>query len=163
MDVIFYYLRKKGKYSAEPKVKFTTTDCLFDLFIKGLHSKFVTSKNKSDLINVIHPIADYIKGKRIWCPCPWYLCDHILFVIHMELESHWILARLNLEERRIYMYNSLNSGMKDAGAIKACQPHSVILPYFFALFDEFRRDGKPFPLDPFEVVKVEGLPQQTLR
>ena len=130
MDVIFYYLRKKGKYSADPKVKFTTTDCLFDLFIKGLHSKFVTSKNKSDLINVIHPIADYIKGKRIWCPCPWYLCDHILFVIHMELESHWILARLNLEERRIYMYNSLNSGMKDAGAIKAFS-HILLFCHIF--------------------------------
>ena len=53
--------------------------------------------------------------------------------------------------------------MKDVGAIKACEPHSVMLPYFFALFDEFCHDCEPFPLDPFEIVKVEGLPQQTLR
>ncbi|KAK6778150.1 hypothetical protein RDI58_024868 [Solanum bulbocastanum] len=29
IDVIFYYLRKKGKYEANSNVRFTTTDCVF--------------------------------------------------------------------------------------------------------------------------------------
>ncbi|KAF4404842.1 hypothetical protein G4B88_006228 [Cannabis sativa] len=76
-------------------------------------------------------------------------------------ESHWILGRLNIEERRVYMYNSLSTAMKDSAAIKACQPFAVLLPHFFALFDEFKKENKPICLDPFEVVKVDGLPQQT--
>ncbi|KAF4392817.1 hypothetical protein F8388_010840 [Cannabis sativa] len=76
-------------------------------------------------------------------------------------ESHWILGRLNIEERRVYMYNSLSTAMKDSAAIKACQPFAVLLPHFFALFDEFKKENKPVCLDPFEVVKVDGLPQQT--
>ncbi|KAF4372015.1 hypothetical protein G4B88_001515 [Cannabis sativa] len=76
-------------------------------------------------------------------------------------ESHWILGCLNIEERRMYMYNSLSIAMKDSAAIKACQPFLLLLPHFFALFDEFKKDNKPISLDPFDVVKVDSLPQQT--
>ncbi|KAF4395986.1 hypothetical protein F8388_013155 [Cannabis sativa] len=51
--------------------------------------------------------------------------------------------------------------MKDSVAMKAYQPFSVLLPHFFALFDEFKKDNKSVSLDPFDVVKVDGLPQQT--
>ncbi|KAF4376981.1 hypothetical protein F8388_022697 [Cannabis sativa] len=161
LDIIFYYLRKKGKYAKEPKVKFTTTDCLFFKTIHDLYEKFIAQKKNLSLITAQHAIADYIRGRKMLCGSPWHLCDHVLFIIHMETESHWILARLNIEERRMYMYNSLSTAMKDSAAIKACQPFAVLLPQFFALFDEFKKENKPVCLDPFEVVKVDGLPQQT--
>ncbi|KAF4400096.1 hypothetical protein G4B88_021310 [Cannabis sativa] len=161
LDIIFYYLRKKGKYAKEPKVKFTTTDCLFFKTIHALYEKFIAQKKNLSLITAQHAIADYIRGRKMLCGSPWHLCDHVLFIIHMETESHWILARLNIEERRMYMYNSLSTAMKDSAAIKVCQPFAVLLPHFFALFDEFKKENKPVCLDPFEVVKVDGLPQQT--
>ncbi|KAF4391470.1 hypothetical protein G4B88_005541 [Cannabis sativa] len=161
LDIIFYYLRKKGKYAKEPKVKFTTTDCLFFKTIHALYEKFIAQKKDLSLITAQHAIADYIRGRKMLCGYPWHLCDHVLFIIHMETESHWILGRLNIEERRMYMYNSLSTARKDSAAIKACQPFAVLLPHFFALFDEFKKENKPVCLDPFEVVKVDGLPQQT--
>ncbi|KAM6558954.1 hypothetical protein CsatA_028193 [Cannabis sativa] len=161
LDIIFYYLRKKGKYAKEPKVKFTTTDCLFFKTIHALYEKFIAQKKNLSLITAQHAIADYIRGRKMLCGSPWHLCDHVFFIIHMETESHWILGRLNIEERRMYMYNSLSTAMKDSAAIKACQPFAVLLPHFFALFDEFKKENKPVCLDPFEVVKVDGLPQQT--
>ncbi|KAF4381111.1 hypothetical protein F8388_012033 [Cannabis sativa] len=161
LDIIFYYLRKKGKYAKEPKVKFTTTDCLFFKTIHALYEKFIAQKKNLSLITAQHAIADYIRGRKMLCGSPWHLCDHVFFIIHMETESHWILGRLNIEERRVYMYNSLSTAMKDSAAIKACQPFAVLLPHFFALFDEFKKENKPICLDPFEVVKVDGLPQQT--
>ncbi|XP_060962484.1 uncharacterized protein LOC133032531 [Cannabis sativa] len=161
LDIIFYYLRKKGKYAKEPKVKFTTTDCLFFKTIHALYEKFIAQKKNLSLITAQHAIADYIRGRKMLCGSPWHLCDHVFFIIHMETESHWILGRLNIEERRVYMYNSLSTAMKDSAAIKACQPFAVLLPHFFALFDEFKKENKPVCLDPFEVVKVDGLPQQT--
>ncbi|KAF4352302.1 hypothetical protein F8388_005949 [Cannabis sativa] len=161
LDIIFYYLRKKGKYAKEPKVKFTTTDCLFFKTIHALYEKFIAQKKNLSLITAQHAIADYVRGRKMLCGSPWHLCDHVLFIIHMETESHWILGRLNIEERCMYMYNSLSTAMKDSAAIKACQPFAVLLPHFFALFDEFKKENKPVCLDPFEVVKVDGLPQQT--
>ncbi|KAF4360633.1 hypothetical protein G4B88_015785 [Cannabis sativa] len=161
LDIIFYYLRKKGKYAKEPKVKFTTTDCLFFKTIHALYEKFIAQKKNLSLITAQHAIADYIRGRKMLCGSPWHLCDHVFFIIHMETESHWILGRLNIEERRVYMYNSLSTAMKDSAAIKACQPFAVLLPHFFALFDEFKKENKPICLDPFEAVKVDGLPQQT--
>ncbi|KAF4376993.1 hypothetical protein F8388_022709 [Cannabis sativa] len=161
LDIIFYYLRKKGKYAKEPKVKFTTTDCLFFKTIHALYEKIVAKKKDLSLIIAQHAIADYISRRKMLCGSPWHLCDHILFIIHMESESHWIFGRLNIEERRMYMYNSLSTAMKDSAAIKACQPFAVLLSHFFALFDEFKKENKPVSLDPFEVVKVDGLPQQT--
>ncbi|KAF4391534.1 hypothetical protein F8388_008938 [Cannabis sativa] len=143
------------------KVKFTTTDCLLYKTIHALYEKVVAKKKDHSLITAHHAIADYIRGRKILCGSPWHLCDHILFISHMESESHWILGRLNIEERCMYMYNSLLTAMKDSAAIKACQPFSVLLPHFFALSDEFKKDNKPISLDPFEVVKVDGLPQQT--
>ncbi|KAM6595906.1 hypothetical protein CsatA_006430 [Cannabis sativa] len=161
LDIIFYYLRKKGKYAKEPKVKFTTTDCLFFKTIHALYEKFVAQKKDISLITAQHAIADYFRGRKMLCGSPWHLCDHVLFIIHMETESHWILGRLNIEEMRMYMYNSLSTAMKDSAAIKACQPFAVLLSHFFALFDEFKKENKPVCLDPFKVVKVDGLPQQT--
>ncbi|KAF4352088.1 hypothetical protein F8388_000780 [Cannabis sativa] len=149
------------KYAKEPKVKFTTTDCLFFKTIHALYEKFIAQKKDLSLITAQHAIADYIRGRKMLCGSPWHLCDHVLFIIHMETESHWILGRLNIEKRRMYMYNSLSTAMKDSAAIKACQPFAVLLPHFFALFDEFKKENKPVCLDPFEVVKVDGLPQQT--
>ncbi|KAF4371022.1 hypothetical protein G4B88_031339 [Cannabis sativa] len=134
LDIIFYYLWKKGKYAKELKVKFTTTDCLFNKIINTLYEKFLAKKKDHSLITAQHAIA-----------------------IISE-----ILARLNVEEMRMYMYNSFSTVMKDSTAMKACQPFSVLLPYFFALFDEFIKDNKPVSLDPFDVVKVDGLPQQNL-
>ncbi|KAF4348070.1 hypothetical protein G4B88_000902 [Cannabis sativa] len=142
LDIIFYYLRKKGKYAKEPKVKFTTTDCLFFKTIHALYEKFIAQKKNLSLITAQHAIADYIRGGKMLCGSPWHLCDHVLFIIHMETESHWILGRLNIEERRMYMYNSLSTVMKDSAAIKACQPFAMLLPHFFALFDEFKKEKK---------------------
>ncbi|XP_060959332.1 uncharacterized protein LOC133030561 [Cannabis sativa] len=50
LDIIFYYLRKKGKYAKEPKVKFTTTDCLFFKTIHALYEKFIAQKKNLSLI-----------------------------------------------------------------------------------------------------------------
>ncbi|XP_060973882.1 uncharacterized protein LOC133039095 [Cannabis sativa] len=57
LDIIFYYLRKKGKYAKEPKVKFTTTDCLFFKTIHALYEKFIAQKKKSFF------------DKRLTCHC----------------------------------------------------------------------------------------------
>ncbi|WMV27223.1 hypothetical protein MTR67_020608 [Solanum verrucosum] len=56
LDVILYYLRKKGMHDEVP-VKFTTTDYLFDLKIKALYKKFIENNGDSDVVKPEHDIA----------------------------------------------------------------------------------------------------------
>ncbi|XP_060969505.1 uncharacterized protein LOC133036785 [Cannabis sativa] len=63
MNTIFYYLRKKGKYSSAVTLNFATTDCLFDDSIQALYHKFNKAKSmktKMSHIHAAHPIAHYI-------------------------------------------------------------------------------------------------------
>ncbi|XP_060968662.1 uncharacterized protein LOC133036175 [Cannabis sativa] len=62
IDIIFYYLRKKIMYSAEPKIKVTTTDCLFCSSITSLYEKFVEKNNDISVLSLSHNVAQYIQG-----------------------------------------------------------------------------------------------------
>ncbi|KAF4389959.1 hypothetical protein G4B88_003442 [Cannabis sativa] len=152
IDIIFYYLRKKIMYSAEPKIKVTTTDCLFCSSITTLYERFVEKNNDISVLSLSHNVAQYIQGGKILCATPWHLVDH----------DHWICGRLNIVDRRIYLYNSLRSGRYMTAAKEACKPFSVILPYYFSMLDfkGLRNETKFSTMEPFPIVAVDGLPEQ---
>ncbi|KAF4356283.1 hypothetical protein F8388_000730 [Cannabis sativa] len=76
--------------------------------------------------------------------------------------DHWICGRLNIVDRRIYLYNSLRSGRYMTAAKEACKPFSVILPYYFSMLDfkGLRNEAKFSTMEPFPIVAVDGLPEQ---
>ncbi|KAF4356864.1 hypothetical protein F8388_011213 [Cannabis sativa] len=162
IDIIFYYLRKKIMYSAEPKIKVTTTDCLFCSSITTLYEKFVEKNNDISVLSLSHNVAQYIQGGKILCATPWHLVDHVVMPINVKLQDHWICGRLNIVDRRIYLYNSLRSGRYMTAAKEACKPFSVILPYYFSMLDfkGLRNEAKFSTMEPFPIVAVDGLPKQ---
>ncbi|KAF4394632.1 hypothetical protein G4B88_009882 [Cannabis sativa] len=162
IDIIFYYLRKKIMYSAEPKIKVTTTDCLFCSSITTLYEKFVEKNNDISVLSLSHNVAQYIQGGKILCATPWHLVDHVVMPINVKLQDHWICGRLNIAERRIYLYNSLRSRRYMTAAKEACKPFSVILPYYFSMLDfkGLRNEAKFSTMEPFPIVAVDGLPEQ---
>ncbi|KAM6587343.1 hypothetical protein CsatA_009948 [Cannabis sativa] len=162
IDIIFYYLHKKIMYSAEPKIKVTTTDCLFCSSITSLYEKFVEKNNDISVLSLSHNVAQYIQGGKILCATPWHLVDHVVMPINVKLQDHWICGRLNIVDRRIYLYNSLHSGRYMTAAKEACKPFSVILPYYFSMLDfkGLRNETKFSTMEPFPIVAVDGLPEQ---
>ncbi|KAM6571188.1 hypothetical protein CsatA_015268 [Cannabis sativa] len=162
IDIIFYYLRKKIMYSAEPKIKVTTTDCLFCSSITSLYEKFVEKNNDISVLSLSHNVAQYIQGGKILCATPWHLVDHVVMPIKVKLQDHWICGRLNIVNRRIYLYNSLRSGRYMTAAKEACKPFSVILPYYFSMLDfkGLRNEAKFSTMEPFPIVSVDDLPEQ---
>ncbi|KAF4373094.1 hypothetical protein F8388_019276 [Cannabis sativa] len=162
IDIIFYYLRKKIMYSAEPKIKVTTTDCLFCSSITTLYERFVEKNNDISVLSLSHNVAQYIQGGKILCATPWHLVDHVIMPINVKLQDHWICGRLNIVDRRIYLYNSLRSGRYMTAAKEACKPFSVILPYYFSMLDfkGLRNETKFSTMEPFPIVAVDGLPEQ---
>ncbi|KAF4400850.1 hypothetical protein G4B88_004393 [Cannabis sativa] len=162
IDIIFYYLRKKIIYSAEQKIKVTTTDCLFCSSITSLYEKFVEKNNDISVFSLSHNVAQYIQGGKILCATPWDLVDHVVMPINVKLQDHWICGRLNIAERRIYLYNSLRSGRYMTAAKEACKPFAVILPYYFSMLDfkGLRNEAKFSTMESFPIVAVDGLPEQ---
>ncbi|KAF4380900.1 hypothetical protein G4B88_028273 [Cannabis sativa] len=162
IDIIFYYLRKKIMYSAEPKIKVTTTDCLFCSSITSLYEKFVEKNNDMSVLSLSHNVAQYIQGGKILCATPWHLVDHVVMPINVKLQDHWICGRLNIVDRQIYLYNSLRSGRYMTAAKEAYKPFSVILPYYFSMLDfkGLRNEAKFSTMEPFPIIAVDGLPEQ---
>ncbi|KAF4377376.1 hypothetical protein F8388_013722 [Cannabis sativa] len=158
IDIIFYYLRKKIMYSAEPKIKVTTTDCLFCCIITSLDEKFVEKSNDISVLSLSHNVAQYIRGGKILCATPWHLVDHVVMPINVKLLDHWICGRLNIAERRIYLYNSLCSGRYMTAAKEACKPFSVILPYYFSMLDfkGLHNEAKFSTMELFPIVAVDA-------
>ncbi|KAM6556898.1 hypothetical protein CsatB_003917 [Cannabis sativa] len=150
MNTIFYYLRKKGKYSSAVTLNFATTDCLFDDSIQALYHKFNKAKSmktKMSHIHAAHPIAHYIRGMRIPCSKPWYEADHVLFIINLRRESHWVFGRLDVHERTLFLYNSLRTAKMNAAARNAMKAYSVDCGAYVAAFAEFFIHGKDVPAD----------------
>ncbi|KAM6560944.1 hypothetical protein CsatA_030183 [Cannabis sativa] len=168
MNTIFYYLRKKGKYSSAVTLNFATTDCLFDDSIQALYHKYNKAKSmktKMSHIHAAHPIAHYIRGLRIRCSKPWYEADHVLFIINLRRESHWVFGRLDLNEGILFLYNSLRTAKMNVAARNAMKAYSVLLPLFFDLLGFWKnRSHAPAlgsdPTAPLRIVEISGLPSQ---
>ncbi|XP_060959599.1 uncharacterized protein LOC133030763 [Cannabis sativa] len=165
MNTIFYYLRKKGKYSSAVTLNFATTDCLFDDSIQALYHKYNKAKSmktKMSHIHAAHPIAHYIRGMRIPCSKPWYEADHVLFIINLRRESHWVFGRLDLNEGTLFLYNSLRTAKMNAAARNAMKAYSVLLPLFFDLLGFWKNRAQApasvsDPTAPFRIVELSGL------
>ncbi|KAF4400706.1 hypothetical protein G4B88_001261 [Cannabis sativa] len=145
MNNIFYYLRKKALYHKFNKVK--------------------AIKTKMSYIHAAHLIAHYIRSLRILCSKPWYEADHVLFIINLRKESHWVFGHLDLIEGVLFLYNSLRTAKMNAAARNAMKAYSVLLPLFFDLLGFWKNrshapDLGSDPKAPLRVVEIGGLPSQ---
>ncbi|KAF4378411.1 hypothetical protein F8388_021605 [Cannabis sativa] len=165
MNTIFYYLRKKRKYSSAVTENFATTNCLFDNSIQSIYHKFYKAKSlktKMSHIHADHPIAHYIRSLRIPCSKLWYEVNHILFIVNLRKKSHWIFGCLDLNERIIFLYNSLRTAKMNGAARSAMKTYSVLLPLFFDLLGFCKNrsnvhDLGSDPKAPLRLVEIASL------
>ncbi|XP_070002212.1 uncharacterized protein [Nicotiana sylvestris] len=68
IDVIMYYLRKRGKYDPNNDTRFTTTNCLFRTKIERIYDKFKSSppELKYSAVKSDDDVAEYILGYRLF-------------------------------------------------------------------------------------------------
>ncbi|XP_070008159.1 uncharacterized protein [Nicotiana sylvestris] len=83
IDVLFYYLRKKGKYDKDLPVTFTTTDWYFDEKINDLWQVFIDTDGDNDVCTPKHVIAEYIQGFVLDVNVPWHTVEHVLMPINV--------------------------------------------------------------------------------
>ncbi|XP_060972211.1 uncharacterized protein LOC115717734 [Cannabis sativa] len=159
----------KGKDTIFPPFRFGVEDISNKMWFHNLaypncfltNLRLLEKNNDISVLSLSHNVAQYIQGGKILCATPWHLVDHVVMPINVKLQDHWICGRLNIVDRRIYLYNSLRSGRYMTAAKEACKPFSVILPYYFSMLDfkGLRNETKFSTMEPFPIVAVDDLPE----
>ncbi|KAH0684407.1 hypothetical protein KY289_022159 [Solanum tuberosum] len=108
IDVIFYYLRKKGKYEANSNVRFMTTDCVFKTNITTSFFQLCDAheNNKNYKLKDSDDISRYIYGRRLLASPSWDKVDYILFPLNIREGCHWILVVFDIGQRSLEVDDS---------------------------------------------------------
>ncbi|XP_060170343.1 uncharacterized protein LOC132601259 [Lycium barbarum] len=104
IDVIFYYLRKKGKYDKDNRFKSTTVDCMFFSKIDEIHRAYANPEGTSSVASSENEICEYINGHRMLANLPWHTVDCVLIPVNIKEENHWILIIVPFTDRDCGVY-----------------------------------------------------------
>ncbi|XP_075092526.1 uncharacterized protein LOC142172749 [Nicotiana tabacum] len=112
IDVIFYYLRKKGKYNQTSNFKYTTVDCIFKTRIAEIFDRYADTDSN----------ANVAKEEDV---------DRL----------HWVLAVVSFKERCIKVYDSYRSAGHDAYAVSEIDKLAKLVPLYLSI-SGFYRDSQ---------------------
>ncbi|XP_070002287.1 uncharacterized protein [Nicotiana sylvestris] len=135
IDVIFYYLRKKGKYNQTSNFKYTTVDCIFKTRIAEIFDMYAdTDINLKDKLHWILVVVSF-KERCIKVYDSYRFAGHDAYVAS-EIDK---LAKL------VPLYLSISGFYRDS--------QDIDWSTYSAYTDKSHTD-------PFEVVFISNLPQQ---
>ncbi|KAK4736859.1 hypothetical protein R3W88_000556 [Solanum pinnatisectum] len=173
IDVIFYYLRKKGKYEANSNVRFTTTDCVFKTKITTSFFQLCDAheNKKSYKVKDSDDIARYIYGRRLLASTSWDKVDYVLFPLNIKEGCHWIFVMFDIGQWSLEVYDSFPARDGVNFEVKnIVEMLSIVLPYYLNVvkFYDKRPELKATPkysgIDEFEKIEfhfiTKGVPRQ---
>ncbi|XP_070046109.1 uncharacterized protein [Nicotiana tomentosiformis] len=149
IDIALYYLRKKECYHpcAHP-FRCTTTDILFDNYMLIVYKDF--NEDASDLFwcddNQL-VLTPYVWGDNRRCGIAWTEVDKIFFPCRLPSEdndvvTHFLLGVLDLNERKIDVYDSIYSEPYEQG-MKHIEMYARMIPHLLK-FSQFEKNHKSF-------------------
>ncbi|GMN68941.1 hypothetical protein TIFTF001_037991 [Ficus carica] len=107
IDVAFYYLRQKiRKYPDLAQRKVTTVDTYFSAKVRSLWTVYQSAPDKFDW-GTCDSIFRIMLGVRVQSRASWFDLNTVLIPIHLEDLKHWALAKLDLTNWTIEVYDSL--------------------------------------------------------
>ncbi|XP_075080009.1 uncharacterized protein LOC142165332 [Nicotiana tabacum] len=171
IDVIFYYLRKKGKYTQTSNFKYTTVDCIFKIRIAEIFDKYADTDSNANVAKEEDVVCEYIRGYRLLANVPWHTVDNVLIPVNLKDKLYWVLAVVSFKERCIKVYDSYRYAGHDAYVASEIDKLAKLVPLHLSI-SGFYRDSQGIDwstysaytdkshTDPFEVFFISDLPQQ---
>ncbi|XP_060181970.1 uncharacterized protein LOC132611572 [Lycium barbarum] len=143
IDVIFCYLRKKGKYHNNNNYKFTTASCIFHTLVVEIYKSWENSDSSTCVASKEDELCEYINGHRLLVNVQW--C--------------------------IYVYNSYRASGHDAVVRAGMKMLATLVTHSLQMTDFYEKkadiDFATHPsyrnreqTDNFDIVNVDNLPQQ---
>ncbi|XP_055829526.1 uncharacterized protein LOC129898850 [Solanum dulcamara] len=116
IDIIFYYLQKKSKMQLSNQYRYTTTNCIFKIYIEYAHTRYYhippdisTQEDMARATVTAHHerfVKNIIRGFSIPAELPWHLVDEVYIPVNCDRDFHWVLAVVVLKKRLIRVYDS---------------------------------------------------------
>ncbi|XP_069152050.1 uncharacterized protein [Solanum lycopersicum] len=172
IDVIFYYLRKKGKYDTNSNVRFTTTDCVFKTKITNSFFKLCDAHEDKKNFKVLDSddIARYISGRRLLASTSWDKVDFVLIPLNIKENRHWIFVVFDIGQRSLEVYDSFPArGGVNLEVKNIVEMLSVVLPYYLSVvkFYDKRPELKSTPkyseINEFEKIEFHFITKDVPR
>ncbi|KAF3651962.1 hypothetical protein FXO38_16357 [Capsicum annuum] len=153
IDVIFYHLRKKSKLRNDQDYRFTTTNCFFKNYIVKTYSNYyeddtdtviTTQQDYAQYVDVVlneDAITNIIKRYCMPSGLPWHQVDEVYVPVNCNEKFHWVLAVIDLKNRRIRVYDSLSS-LRNMESINEINKLAAMLPTYLSdsrFFEEISR------------------------
>ncbi|XP_075108863.1 uncharacterized protein LOC142180706 [Nicotiana tabacum] len=137
INVIMYYLRKRGKYGPNNKTRFTTTDCVFKTWIEQIYEKFINSppQEKYSVVKPQDVVAEYILGYRLLANVAWDEVDYVIMPVNIKEKIHWVLVFFDIAYRQLYAYDSMVSSHNHHVVESRVKKFSVIIPLHLSCTD----------------------------
>ncbi|XP_070009895.1 uncharacterized protein [Nicotiana sylvestris] len=171
IDVIFYYLRKKGKYNQTSNFKYTTVDCIFKTRITEIFNMYADTDSNANVAKEEDVVCEYIRGYKLHANVPWHTVDNVMIPVNLKDKLHWVLAVVSFKERCTKVYDSYRSAGHDAYVVSEIYKIAKLVPLYLSI-SGFYRDSQGIDWstysaytdkshnDPFEVFFISDLPQQ---
>ena len=107
IDVAFYYLRKKiRQYPELEQRKVTTVDTFFAAKVRSLWTVYQAAPDKFDWA-CCDSVFRIMLGVRAQSGVSWFHVNTVLMPIHFSELKHWALAKLDLTNWTLEVYDSL--------------------------------------------------------
>ncbi|XP_075096414.1 uncharacterized protein LOC142174507 [Nicotiana tabacum] len=134
IDVMMYYLRKRGKYGPNNNTRFTTTDCLFKTKIERIYDKFISSppEQRYSVVKPEDDVGEYILGYRILVNVAWDLVDYVLIPVNLVENFHWLLLVFDIKDRQLYVYDSMVRANRHKTVETLVDKFSIIIPLYLS-------------------------------
>ncbi|KAF3672354.1 hypothetical protein FXO38_06152 [Capsicum annuum] len=140
INVIFYYLHKRGKYSPLSNYSHTTVDCVFKIKVAELWKKYVDPQSCTSSVREEYAVCEYMNGYRLMTGVPWHTVDHVLIPLHVKERLHWVLLVVSFLDQCLYIYDSYNSAI-----------HDVDCGIYVATYAEFLTGGQGVSNKEFDI------------
>ncbi|XP_070017444.1 uncharacterized protein [Nicotiana sylvestris] len=134
INVIMYYLRKRGKYGPNNKTRFTTMDYMFKTRIEQIYEKFINSppQEKYSVVKPQDVVAEYILGYRLLANVAWDEVDYVIMLVNIKEKFHWVLVVFDIVDRQLYAYDSMVSSHNHHVVEYCVKKFSVIIPLYLS-------------------------------
>nr|XP_025887740.1 uncharacterized protein LOC104649288 isoform X2 [Solanum lycopersicum] len=170
IDVLFYYIRKKAKYSNSSTYKFTNLCCNFNTVFLNAWNAYYGIKGDLSKEVLDEMIIDYINGYKMLAYAPWHTVDDVFIPVNLEGRLHWILIVISFNDRCIKVYDSINNSLHHSFVVNHIKKYAQLIPMYLVKSEFYQKKGLDIAshhryqghtvYDSFEIVYVEDLPQQ---
>ena len=134
IDIIMYYLRRNLKFSTEIMMRVSTTDCSLSKSVVSMYDNFQKNSDAYKIDSTFLAMK-IMKGEILYCGSHWKDLEHVVFFVHVQVASHWLLLHFDVLIRSLTVYDSMSGPRHEVYTLPVAHSFSVMIPLMLEAID----------------------------